>query len=62
MMQSCNLQCNSTPGRCKISMHMFLSQFANIFLTYQTLVTNLHLLGVELRCDLLEKLHRVGDP
>ena len=38
---------------------MFLSQFAIIFLTYQTFVTNLHLLRVELPCKLQEKLHRV---
>ena len=38
---------------------MFPSQFANIFLTYQTFVTNLHLLRAELRCKLQEKLHRV---
>ena len=38
---------------------MFPSQFANVFLTYQTFVTNLHLLRVELRCKLQEKLHRV---
>ena len=31
---SCNLQCNSTLGRCKICKYMFPSQFANIFLTY----------------------------
>ena len=34
-------------------------QFANILLTYQTFVTKLHLLRVELRCKLQEKLHRV---
>ena len=38
-----------------------LSQFANIFLTYQTFVTNLHLLR-ELRCKLPGKLHRVTGP
>ena len=38
------------------------SQFANIFLTYQTFVTNLHLLRVELRCKLPGKLHRVTGP
>ena len=37
---------------------MFSSQFAEVFLTYQTFVTNLHLLRVELRCKLQEKLHR----
>ena len=41
---------------------MFPSQFANKFLTYQTFVTNLHLLRVELRCKLQEKLHRVTGP
>ena len=40
---TCNA-CNSTFGRCKIGKYMFPSQFANIFLTYQTFVTNLHLL------------------
>ena len=35
---------------------------ANIFLTYQTFVTNLHLLRVELRCKLLGNLHRVTGP
>ena len=38
---------------------MFSSQLANKFLTYQTFVTNLHPLRVELRCKLQEKLHRV---
>ena len=42
--------------------YMFPSQFANIFLTCQTFVTNLHLLRVELRCKLQEKLHRVTGP
>ena len=56
---SSNLQCNSTLRRCKIGKYKFPSQFANIFLTYQTFVTNLHLLRVELRCELQEKLHRV---
>ena len=37
-------------------------QFANIFLTYQTFVTNLHLLRAELRCKLPGKLHRVTGP
>ena len=41
---------------------MFPSQFANIVLTYQTLVTNLHFLKVELRCKLRGKLHRVTGP
>ena len=41
---------------------MFPSQFANVFLTYQTFVTILHLLRVELRCKLQEKLHRVTGP
>ena len=41
---------------------MLPSQFANIFLTYQTFVTNLHLLRVELRCKLEEKLHRLTGP
>ena len=33
-------------GRCKIGKYMFPSQFANTFLTYQTFVSNLHLLRV----------------
>ena len=41
---SCNLQCNSTLERCKIGKYMFPSQFADIFLTYQTFASNLHLL------------------
>ena len=36
------LQRNSTLGRCKIGKYMFPSQVANIFLTHQTFVTNLH--------------------
>ena len=36
---------------------MFSSQFAKVFLTYQTFITNLHLLRVELRWKLQEKLH-----
>ena len=59
---SCNLQRNSTLGRCKIGKYTFPSLFANIFLTYQTFVTNLHLLRVELRCKLPGKLHRVTGP
>ena len=60
---SCNSQCNSTLWRYKIGKYKFPSQFANIFLTYQTFVTNfLHLLRVELRCKLQEKLHRVTGP
>ena len=41
---------------------MFPSQFANIFLIYQTFVTNLHFLRVELRCKLQERSHRVTGP
>ena len=41
---SCNLQRNSTLGRCKNGKYMLPSQVANIFLTFQTFVTNLHLL------------------
>ena len=41
---------------------MFPSQFAKIFSTYQTFVTNLHLPRVELRFKLQEKLHRVTGP
>ena len=41
---------------------MFPSQFANIVLTYQTFVTNLYLLRVELSCKLPGKLHRVTGP
>ena len=59
---SCNLQCNSTLGRCKIGKYKFPSKFADIFLTYQTFITNLHLLRVELHCKLQEKLHLVTGP
>ena len=59
---SCNLQCNSTFGRCKIGKYMFPSQFANIFFIDETFVTNLYPLRVELRCKLQEKLHRVTGP
>ena len=41
---------------------MFPSQFANIFLTYQTFVTNLHFLGAEWHFKLREKLHRMTQP
>ena len=41
---------------------MFPSLSPNIFLTFQTFVTNLHRLRVELRCKLQEKLHRVTGP
>ena len=41
---------------------MFLSQFADMFQTYQTFVINLHLVRVELCCKLREKLHRVTEP
>ena len=44
---------------CKIGKYTFPSQFANIFLTYQTFVTNLHQLREDLRCKLHEKLLRV---
>ena len=46
---TCNAK-YSTLGRCKIGKLMFQSQFGNMFLAYQTFVTNLHLLRVELRC------------
>ena len=53
----------STLGRCKTGKYTFPSQFANIFLTYQTFVTTLlHLLRVELRCKLPGKLHRMTGP
>ena len=52
---SCNLHRYFTLGRCKIGKYTFPSQFANIFLTYQTFVTNLH-------CKLPGKLHRVAGP
>ena len=58
----CNLQRYSTLDRCKIGKYTFPSQFANIFLTYQTFVTNLHLFRVELRCKLPGKLHRMTGP
>ena len=51
---SCSLQRNSTLGRCKMDKYMVPRQFDNIFLTYQTFVTNLHLLKVELHCKLQE--------
>ena len=56
------LQCNSTLERCEIGKYMFPLQLANRFLTYQTFVTNLHPLRVELRCKLQENLHRVTGP
>ena len=59
---SWNLQRNSTVGRCKIGKYKFPSQFTNIFSAYQAFFTNLHLLKVELRCKLQEKLHRVTGP
>ena len=59
---SCNLQRYSTLSTYKIGKYTFPSHFANIFLTYQTFVTNLHLLRVELRCKLPGKLHRVTGP
>ena len=43
----CNFQLNCTLGRCKIGKYIFLSQFANIFLIYQTFVTNLHLIALQ---------------
>ena len=58
----CNLQRFSTLGRCKIGKYTFPSQFANISLTYQTFVTNLHLLRAELRYKLPGKLHRMTGP
>ena len=57
-----NLQRYFTLGRCKNGKYTFPSQFTNIFLTYQTFVTNLHLLRVELSCKLPGKLHRVTGP
>ena len=54
---SCNLQRYFTLGRCKIGKYTFPSQFANIVLTYQTFVTNLHIFRLELRSKLPGKLH-----
>ena len=45
---SCNLQRNSTVGRCEIGKYLS-----------QTFVINLHLLRVELDCKLQERLRRV---
>ena len=59
---TCNAILLLSLGRCKIGKYTFPSQFANRFLTYQTFVTNLHLLRVELRCKLPGKLHRVTGP
>ena len=50
---SCNLQRYFTLGRCEIGKYTFPAQFAN---TYQTFVTNLKLLRVELRCKLAGKI------
>ena len=41
---------------------LYIYTIYNIFLTYQTFVTNLHQIRVELRCKLQEKLHRVTGP
>ena len=54
---SWNLQRYFTLGRCKIGKYTFPSQFANIALTYQTFVTNLHIFRLELRSKLAGKLH-----
>ena len=43
----------------KLANTLFHHSLLIIFLTYQTFVTNLHLLRVELRCKLPGKLHRV---
>ena len=58
----CKLQRCSTLGRCNIGKYTFPSQFANIFLTYQTFVTDLHFLRVELRFNSPGKLYRVTGP
>ena len=46
-------------GDVKLENTSFI-KFADIFLTYQTFVTNLS--RAELRCKLQEKLHRVTGP
>ena len=57
---SCNLQRYFTLGRCEIGKDTFPAlQFAN---TYQTFVSNLHLLRVEIPCKLPGELHRVTAP
>ena len=58
---SCSLQCNSTLERCKIGKYKSQSQFANIFLSYQTL-SQIYILRVEMHCKLQEKLHHVTGP
>ena len=45
-----NYRSSGAPGTCKFGKYMFPSQFANIFLTYLTFVTNLYFLTVELPC------------
>ena len=61
-LQLITVGCNSTIERCKISKYIFPSYFADILLTYQTFVTNLHLPRAELSCKLQEKLHHVTGP
>ena len=56
---SCNLQRYFTLGRCEIGKYTFPAQFAY---TYQTFVSKLHLLSVELRCKLPGELHGVTGP
>jgi hypothetical protein len=59
---SCNLQCNSTLERCKITKYESSLHSADVFSTYRkffTDFTNWHLSRVELHCKLQEKLHSV---
>jgi hypothetical protein len=58
MQFSCNLHRNSTVKRCEIGKYESSLDFPNEFFTNQTVFTNSHLLKAELRCKLLEKLHR----
>ena len=48
-------------GDVKLASTSFHHNLLIYFLTCQTFATNLHLLRVELRCKLQEKLHRVID-
>jgi hypothetical protein len=59
---SCNLYRNSTVKRCEIGKYESPSDFPNEFFTNQTVLTNLHVLKVEMRCKFQEKLHCVTEP
>ena len=58
----CNLQCNSTPKRCKFVTNVWYVKNISANCDGNMYLPILHLSSVELHCKLQEELHRVTGP